>query len=129
MGIIFGQLDNKKGKFEDILVHYEGDKKITSKAITYYEIVDSNFNYSLIRLTPYTGRKHQLRKQLSIRGHPIIGDDKYKIVGKLAKKTKLMLHSHKISFSIDNIKYNFVANLPNDFIQALKKKYLKTVSL
>ena len=28
-------------------------------------------------MNPITGRKHQLRKQLSLIGHPIYGDDKY----------------------------------------------------
>ena len=128
LGIAFGDLDNKKGKFEDILYHYEGEKKISSKAITYYEVIDSNKGYSLIRLIPYTGRKHQLRKQLSIRGHFIIGDNKYKSHNKIVKKNiKLMLHAHKISFTIDNVRYNFSANIPKDFEYTIKQKYLKNV--
>ena len=31
----------------------------------------------LLELRPHTGRKHQLRVQLSTRGHPILGDVKY----------------------------------------------------
>ena len=38
-----------------------------------------------------------------------------------------MLHAHKISFTIDNVKYNFAAKIPNDFDYVLKKKYLKNV--
>ena len=126
LGIVFGQFDKNKGKFEDILFHYEGKKKISSKAITYYEVIDSNNYYSLLKLTPYTGRKHQLRKQLLIRGHPIIGDNKYKILeNNINKKNKLMLHAHKISFSINNIKYNFFSKIPKDFEYTLKRKYLE----
>ncbi|MFT5420082.1 MAG: tRNA pseudouridine65 synthase [Candidatus Endobugula sp.] len=33
--------------------------------------------YSLVELRPKTGRKHQLRKHLKHRSHPIIGDPKY----------------------------------------------------
>lgn len=33
--------------------------------------------YSLVELTPKTGRKHQLRKHLKHLSHPIIGDPKY----------------------------------------------------
>ena len=36
-----------------------------------------------------------------------------------------MLHAYKISFSLDNVRYNFLAEIPNDFILMLKKKYLK----
>ena len=128
LGIVLGEFDNKKGKLEDILYHYEGEKRISSKAITYYEVIDSRNGYSLLNLIPYTGRKHQLRKQLSIRGYFIIGDNKYKSYGKNIKKNnKLMLHAHKISFIIDNVKYNFTAKTPKDFDDLLKKKYLKNV--
>ena len=130
LGIVSGEFDNNKGKFEDILYHYEGEKKISSKAITYYEVIDSNKGYSLLSLIPYTGRKHQLRKQLSIRGYFIIGDNKYRAYDKnIRKGNKLMLHAYKISFTIDNLKYNFSAKIPKDFEYVLKKKYLKNVLL
>ncbi len=127
LGIILGQMDKEKGKMEDILIHYENEKKISSKAITYYEVIDSNKGYSLLKLVPYTGRKHQLRKQLFIRGLTLIGDNKYKISGKLANRNNLMLHAYKMSFSINNIKYNFTASISKDFEYTLKKKYLKIV--
>ena len=125
LGIIHGELNNNKGKLEDILIHYEGKKKISSKAITYYDVIDSNKGCSLLKLTPYTGRKHQLRKQLSIRGHSIIGDTKYKNYGENVKNNKLMLHAYKISFTLNSIKYNFSAGIPRDFEHVIKKKYLK----
>jgi len=129
LGIVYGEFDNKKGKLEDILYHFEGEKKISSKAITYYEVIDSNKGYSLLSLIPYTGRKHQLRKQLSIRGHFIVGDNKYRSYDTNTKKNnKLMLHAYKISFTIENINYNFSADIPKDFEYAIKKKYLKNVS-
>ena len=128
LGIVSGEFDTKKGKFEDILYHFDGDKKISTKAITYYEVIDSNKGYSLLSLVPYTGRKHQLRKQLSIRGYFIIGDNKYRsFKSSIKKKNKLMLHAYKISFTIDNIKYNFSADIPKDFENVIKKKYLKNV--
>jgi len=128
LGLVIGQFEEIKGKFEDILLHYEGEKKIKSKAITYYEVIDSNNNFSFLKLTPYTGRKHQLRKQLLMRGHPIIGDYKYRsFKSNVDVKKRLMLHAYKISFSIDDIKYNFSADIPEDFKNILKKKYLKIV--
>jgi len=120
-------MDKEKGKMEDVLIHYENEKKISSKAITYYEVIDSNKGYSLLKLVPYTGRKHQLRKQLFIRGLTLIGDNKYKISGKSANRNNLMLHAYKMSFSINNIKYNFTASISKDFEYTLKKKYLKIV--
>ena len=130
LGIVLGELKENKGKLIDILFHYEGKKKIKTKAITRFNVIDSNNNYSLIKLCPETGRKHQLRKQLLIHGYPILGDSKYRIFEKtINKNNRLMLHAHKIIFSINNIKYNFSADLPLEFEHVLRKKYLKISSL
>ena len=53
-------------------------------------------------------------------------DNKYKFdsVGK-NKKSNLMLHSYKINFSINNIKYKYVAELTDIFKKTLNEKYLK----
>tara|TARA_Y100000590_G_scaffold430073_1_gene543315 strand:+ start:431 stop:1348 length:918 start_codon:yes stop_codon:yes gene_type:complete len=128
--IVLGEFKEKKGKLVDILFSYEGNKKIESKAITRFKVIDSNNHYSLLELYPETGRKHQLRKQLLIHGYPVLGDSKYRISEKTKiKDNNLMLHAHKISFSIDNIKYNFLAELPPNFKDTIKEKYLKSFSL
>ena len=126
LGIIIGELDKQKGTFTDELIYFEGDKKIKAKAITRYKVLDSNYNYSLLMLYPITGRKHQLRKQLLIRGTPILGDDKYRLINSNKnKKSNLMLHAYNIYFSIAGVKYNFFADPPQHFTKALKEKYLK----
>ena len=107
------------------MISYEGDKKIKSKAITHFVVLDSNNNYSLLKLNPETGRKHQLRKQLLIHGCPVLGDDKYRTTINKSKKNKLMLHAYKINFSIAGLKYNFSAELPESFKNTLKEKFLK----
>ena len=101
-------------------------KKVVTTAITHYKVLDSNNNYSLIKLNPETGRKHQIRKQLLMRGSPILGDDKYRISDKHNnKKNSLMLHAYKINFSINSQKYSFLAEPPLNFNNTLKEKYLK----
>jgi 23S rRNA pseudouridine955/2504/2580 synthase len=80
----------------------------------------------LLKLIPETGRKHQIRKQLLMVGNPIFGDAKYRLAKDYSKKdTRLMLHAHKIAFSINGIKYNFTAEIPLDFKKNIKEKYLK----
>ena len=125
LGIVVGELQKNKGTFIDELFHYEGEKKVKTKAITHFNVIDSNNNYSLLKLNPETGRKHQLRKQLLIHGCPILGDSKYGMSVNLRKKNTLMLHACKINFSIDRTKYNFSAELPIYFKNVLKEKYLK----
>ena len=124
--VVLGRLDQNKGTFIDMLHHFEGKKKIMSKAITHFNVIDTNNSYSLLKLNPQTGRKHQLRKQLLIRGCPILGDEKYRLTPKKSSNNHLMLHAHKINFSIAGNKFNFSASLPLHFIKTLKEKYLKT---
>lgn len=47
------------------------------EAITGYEVISCSGGVSEIRLSPKTGRTHQLRVQLAHAGHPILGDGKY----------------------------------------------------
>ena len=126
LGIILGSFNENKGTLKDELHYYEGSKKTKLLAITHYKVLDTNRNYSLLKLNPETGRKHQLRKQLLIHGHPIIGDSKYRITEKyLDKKNELMLHAYKIKFSISGTRYNYTAEPPDVFQKNLKEKYLK----
>jgi len=126
LGIVLGQLEKKRGTFRDDLYYIEEKREIKTKAITHYTVLDSNNNFTLLKLNPETGRKHQLRKQLLMHGNPIYGDPKYRISDKfLNKKNSLMLHAYKINFSINNIKYTFTAEPPLAFHKFLKEKYLK----
>ena len=120
-------MQKKKGTFSDELFYYEGGKQVKAKAITHFTVIDYNNNYSLLKLNPETGRKHQLRKQLLIHGHPILGDTKYRISDNYkGKKSSLMLHAYKIKFSIKGNKHNYCADLPFTFKNLLKEKYLRT---
>ena len=126
LGIVRGELQKDKGTFIDELLYYEGEKKIKTKAITHFKVMDSNNNYSLLKLNPETGRKHQLRKQLLIHGCPILGDSKYRISeNHLSIKNSLMLHAYKVNFSIADTKYSYSAELPFGFKKVLREKYLK----
>jgi 23S rRNA pseudouridine1911/1915/1917 synthase len=42
-----------------------------------YQVIDKRKNHSLLRIELLTGRKHQIRAQLSAMGCPILGDKKY----------------------------------------------------
>ena len=47
------------------------------EAITFYEVLESFRGFSLLKLTPKTGRTHQIRVHLSYIKHPIVADDMY----------------------------------------------------
>ena len=125
LAICHGVFKNKKGEIRGNLVKYEKEKKISELAITNYNVISSNNFFSFLELKPITGRKHQLRKQLSFMGNPIVGDVKYNIIkSKNKDQKKLMLHSYKIKFLINNKKFNFKAKLPDYFDDYLNKKRL-----
>lgn len=71
-------------------------------AVTEYQIQQSfKDQYALLRLTPKTGRTHQIRVHLAAIGHPIIGD---KVYGGLTEGQKQpikrhLLHCHQNQFN------------------------------
>ena len=95
------------------------------KAETVFNVLDKNNNSSLLQMKPITGRKHQLRKQLFMIGHSILGDRKYNSqIDKKSLNKNLMLHSYEIKFMINEKKYTFRASLPDYFKKMLKAKRL-----
>lgn len=60
--------------------------------------------YSLIQLSPLTGRKHQLRRHLKHLFHPIMGDTKYgdlhqnRALSENIGVTRLFLHANQLQF-------------------------------
>ena len=126
LAVCNGEISQSKGEWVGELVRYDGNRKITEKAITKYKVIDTNNNSTLIQMNPVTGRKHQLRKQLSELDHPIYGDSKYTFNKSFKRLNKqLMLHSYEIKFMINNKKYTYRALLPDYFKKLLITKKLK----
>lgn len=64
------------------------------RAVTHYRVVQKNAKRSLVELVLETGRRHQLRVQLSEAGCPIVGDEKYGA----ARAERMALHACELSF-------------------------------
>ena len=121
----YGDLKKEKEAREQKEKEEERNKPITENAKTFFKVLDKNSNCSLIEMKPITGRKHQLRKQLSSIGHPIYGDHKYNFgVKKIGSNKNLMLHAYQIKFMIKDKKYSYTALLPDYFKKLLKVKKL-----
>ena len=130
LAICNGEVEKNSGEWNDELIRYDNGKKIIEKAKTIFKVIDKNFNSSLIKMKPITGRKHQLRKQLFNIGHSIYGDQKYKSPSSTKGVNKnLMLHSYQIRFIIRDKKYTYKALLPDYFKKLLKTKRLNFVNL
>lgn len=67
------------------------------KAVLYWTLCGKGERYDFIRMSPVTGRTHQIRVQMAAAGHPIKGDLKYG-----ARRSEqgggIRLHSYKLSF-------------------------------
>ena len=98
---------------------------------TYFKLIKQFENdqdkYSLLELTPKTGRTHQIRIHLKHIGHPIVGDTFY-AGRKTSKKDRvwcprLFLHASFISFyhPDSGTKVSFVDELPQDLNNILEK--------
>lgn len=124
LAICYGSLEKNSGELINDLTRYEGKKRIIENAKTIYKIIDKNNFCSLISLNPITGRKHQIRKQLSMIGNPVLGDNKYNFE---TKGKKLMLHAYSIKFMINDIKYNYKVKYPDYFQKVMKKKRLRFI--
>ncbi len=82
--------------------------KITSeidgkKAQTDYTLCESVFSkrfgtLNLARLSPQTGRRHQIRKHLASIGNPILGDKDYGMEGLILKGKGMYLHAYSVKF-------------------------------
>lgn len=73
------------------------------EAVTDYKLIKNYGQYSLLELTPHTGRTHQIRVHLKYIGHPIVSDPLYGGRKNLQSDQKfcprLFLHASYLQFS------------------------------
>jgi tRNA pseudouridine32 synthase/23S rRNA pseudouridine746 synthase len=102
---VWGQLSEKTGEINlplicdwpnrpKQIVCYEKGK--ASK--TFFEVVSEDATSSLVKLTPITGRTHQLRVHMQAIGHPILGDCFYATSEAEAMSDRLLLHAYWLKF-------------------------------
>ena len=97
-------------------IHSDG-----SIAITNYQVLYSNKDFSLVSLQLETGRTHQIRLHMSSIGYPLVGDFIYGTRDERIAR-RHALHSAKISFfqPITNKYLSFSSALPDDLLKLFK---------
>ena len=65
-------------------------------AVTDWQVISRTDTETRVRLTPHTGRSHQLRVHMLALGHPILGDQIY-APETLIDHNRLMLHAETLS--------------------------------
>ena len=90
------------------------------EATTRYQVRKYLDNYTLVEVTPLTGRTHQIRVHLSAIGYPVIGDSLYGT--KSTHLNRQFIHAYRLGFCLPSTKQyqEFIAPLPVDLEQALE---------
>jgi len=97
------------------------DKSLINIKIDRYD----RSRFALVRLSPITGRRHQLRQHLKHLNHPIIGDVRYGkgTYNRWARdqfgEARLFLHAHQLVLSDDNKSITITAPLNQHWQQSL----------
>jgi 23S rRNA pseudouridine1911/1915/1917 synthase len=98
-------------------------------SVTHYETLRRYAGLADIRLSPETGRTHQIRVHLAAKGHPIAGDDFYggatrwrgvrdpALRGALQRLSHPLLHAERIV--IEELGLDVEAQLPDDYEEVL----------
>lgn len=135
LALVVGHLKSEKGEIETLLGRAPQDRRkqkaflpqgpeSTGKrqAKTLYRVLQKFENYDLIEAEPRTGRKHQIRAQLTYLGHPIAGDKLYGFKGQLCPKglNRQFLHSSFLKIKLPNGETKeFTSELPKDLKSCL----------
>jgi len=122
LAVVHGKLEKRSETITSYLaenkahvVYSTTDPKSGKLARTAYRVLKESKGFSLLEVSPLTGRKNQIRVHLAGIGHPIVGDKKY---GKVDKsRTRMALHARSISFRhpFSGEHLTFAAEVPGYF--------------
>jgi 23S rRNA pseudouridine1911/1915/1917 synthase len=87
LAFVYGAPKKKKGTIDFDIGRSRSDFRLRSaqpkakgllrNALTHYEVLAERDGYALMKMTPETGRTHQIRVHLKAIHHPIVGDALY----------------------------------------------------
>ena len=133
---VFGHVKEHKGSVDLPLIcdwpnrpkqkvdHENGKQSLTHYNVLSYSELDveskdsqgksSEYESTLVELTPVTGRSHQLRVHMLALGHPILGDRLYAHERALTVSPRLQLHAKNLSLThpVTNESLTFVTPCP-----------------
>ena len=103
---VWGQLEGDSGRVDlPLATDWENkprqrvDHERGRPSQTEWQVIGREAEATRVRLSPLTGRTHQLRVHMLELGHPIIGDQFYATGAALAAADRLQLHAAELGFS------------------------------
>jgi tRNA pseudouridine32 synthase / 23S rRNA pseudouridine746 synthase len=104
LALVHGLIEEDSGTIDKPLRRFGSgrmgeDQEKGKPCITQFTVERRFFGYTLIKVYPRTGRKHQIRAHFFSIGHPIVGDTLYGDKSLQKKYPRLMLHALAVRFS------------------------------
>lgn len=128
VAVVNGKVEKKKGVIKSYLqetkthLTYSVNDKNGKLAITEYEKVLENKQYTMLSLNLKTGRKNQIRVQLADMGNPIVGDKKYGIKKDPIRRMALVANTLEFIHPKTKEKIVIDIDIPNSFISLVSKQ-------
>ncbi len=115
---------------DTILMSAQPNARNPKPAVTHYEVIERYATRTLVKVTPQTGRNHQIRVHFATIGFPVVNDLFYDINGKFKPKRdekeecqseeiRHALHAEQLTFvhPITHKKVSYHAALPAEILQ------------
>jgi len=118
---VVGQIETYIKRTSDSIIKREtaSDGIKSEHAITRYECIAANDEYSIVNAAPITGRTHQLRVHFAHLGYPICGDTLYGTASDIIRRQALHAHQLEFPHPYTNELLKLTAPIPED----IKKIY------
>jgi 23S rRNA pseudouridine1911/1915/1917 synthase len=133
--VVYGTPDPPAGVWRDVLVWDE--KALIQKethpkdprgqeAVSEYRVVESFDGTSLLEVSLRTGRRNQIRIQARLRGHTLVGEERYTYGPESLRSLdfrRQALHAHRLTLRhpTDGRPLEFEATLPSDLVDLLTR--------
>lgn len=124
LAIVEGNMQKNTDTLKSYLIENKMHQVYSSNrgdlAITHYEVLAKTKSYSLLKITIDTGRKNQIRVQLSELGYPIVGDKKYGCTKN--PMGRMGLHASRLGLKIKNKECIWKSKIPKEFKKMFERE-------
>lgn len=146
LAIAYGKFSRDEGLIDVAIGRHPSQRKRMSirakkgrPSITQWKVMERFEDFTLLEISPRTGRTHQIRVHLSSMGHPLLGDPLYGRKGRpgsiqdsvlkesVKKMNRQALHAHRLEFIHPRTgeRIIFTSPMPEDMREVLEWLRLK----